>query len=289
MVRIENDSLEVTIAPKGAELQNIIHKGNSLEYLWSGDPAFWGKKSPVLFPIVGGLKNNQYLVGTQAFPLSRHGFARDMEFEVTTQNATSATFSITSNEKTLAVYPFAFSFSITYSLEGASLHVIYDVKNEGQENMLFSVGAHPAFKVPLAENTSFEDYYLEFSAQENAGTWPLSADGLIEEKPVPLLNNTNQLPLKKSLFYKDALVLKQLKSTAISLKSNKTPHGLTMQYEGFPFMGIWSAKDADFVCLEPWCGIADSVFSSGNLYEKEGINSLNPGTSFQRTWSITLF
>ena len=289
MVRIENNSLQVTINPKGAELQSIVHKGNSLEYLWSGDPAFWGKKSPVLFPIVGGLKNNQYTYGIQSYPLSRHGFARDMVFEVKSQEPTSATFAITSNETTLAVYPFHFTFSITYRLEGENLHVTYDVTNDGHENMLFSVGAHPAFKVPLANNTSFEDYYLEFSSVENTGTWPLSAEGLIEEEAIPLLNNTNTLPLKKSLFYKDALVLKQLQSTAISLKSHQTPHGLTMQFEGFPFMGIWSAKDADFVCLEPWCGIADSVFSTGNLHEKEGINSLNPGTNFERTWSISLF
>jgi galactose mutarotase-like enzyme len=289
MLRIENETLQVTIAPQGAELQSIIRKDLSQEYLWSGDPAFWGKKSPVLFPIVGGLKKNQYQHALQTYQLSRHGFAREMAFEVVQQDAASITLSISSNEETLQKYPFHFSFSINYQLEENSLHVTYDVQNTGTENLLFSVGGHPAFKVPLAAGTGFEDYYLEFNATENAGIWPLSAEGLIESTPVPFLQNTNTLPLKKELFFKDALVFKQLKSTAISLKSHQTPHGLQVQFKGFPFMGIWAAKNADFVCIEPWCGIADGVYASGNLLEKEGINSLNPSTSFNRTWTVTLF
>jgi galactose mutarotase-like enzyme len=289
MLRIENETLQVTIAPQGAELQSIIRKDLDQEYLWSGDPAFWGKKSPVLFPIVGGLKKNQYQHGMQTYPLSRHGFARDMAFEVVQQHASSVTLSISSNEETLQKYPFHFSFSISYTVEGESLHVTYDVQNTGKENLLFSVGGHPAFKVPVAAGTSFEDYYLEFNATENAGVWPLSDEGLIETAPVPFLQNTNTLPLTKALFFKDALVFKQLKSTTISLKSHQTPHGLRVTFKGFPFMGIWSAQNADFVCIEPWCGIADGVYASGNLLEKEGINSLNPGTSFSRTWSVTLF
>jgi galactose mutarotase-like enzyme len=289
MLRIENETLQVTIAPQGAELQSILRKDLSQEYLWSGDAAFWGKKSPVLFPIVGGLKKNQYQHALQTYQLSRHGFAREMAFEVVQQDATSITLSISSNEETLQKYPFHFSFSISYQLEENSLHVTYDVQNTGTENLLFSVGGHPAFKVPLAAGTGFEDYYLEFNATENAGIWPLSAEGLIESVPVPFLQNTNTLPLQKELFLKDALVFKQLKSTAISLKSHHTPHGLQVQFKGFPFMGIWSAPNADFVCIEPWCGIADGVYASGNLLEKEGINSLNPGTSFSRTWTVTLF
>lgn len=289
MVHLENELLQVTISPKGAELQSVVRTDFSQEYMWSGDAAYWGKKSPVLFPIVGGLKKNEYLYNLKPYQMSRHGFARDMVFEVTAQDESSASFTIISNEDTLEKYPFHFSFAVHYRLDRNSLHVEYEVKNTGTENMLFSVGGHPAFKVPLVAGSSFEDYYLEFEVAENVGTWPLSADGLIESSPVPLLNNTNVLPLNKPLFYKDALVLKQLKSNAISLKSRQTTHGLTMRFEGFPFMGIWSAKDADFVCIEPWCGIADGVYASGNLHEKEGINNLNPGTSFNRTWTITLF
>ncbi|HVI48397.1 MAG TPA: hypothetical protein VM802_26240, partial [Chitinophaga sp.] len=152
-----------------------------------------------------------------------------------------------------------------------------------------SVGGHPAFKVPLINGTTYEDYYLHFNKEENAGRYPLSPGGQIELTTIPLLQHTQELPLKKSLFYEDALVFKQLQSTAISIRSNHTSHGLTLAFEGFPYMGIWAAKDADFVCIEPWCGIADSVAATGKLEEKEGINRLAPAETFERTWTATFF
>lgn len=161
--------------------------------------------------------------------------------------------------------------------------------NRDDKTLFFSVGAHPAFKLPLVPDTTYEDYYLYFNKEEDAGIWPLSAGGQVETAPVPYLQHTHELPLKKSLFYNDALVFKQLASTAISIKSNRTPHGLTLAFEGFPYMGIWAAKDADFVCIEPWCGIADSVDTNGELEEKEGINRLAPDGLFERTWTATIF
>lgn len=289
MLYLENELLKVAVATKGAELQSIVRKDTGIEYMWSGNPQYWGKKSPVLFPIVGTLKKNQYLYNMHTYTLGRHGFARDMEFSLTEQTASSATFSLASNEQTLQVYPFHFTFSITYQLQSDTVAVTYDVRNEGKENMLFSVGAHPAFAVPLVTGSSFEDYYLQFEHTEQAGKWPLSADGLIENAPEPFLDNTNTLPLNKPLFYGDALVFKQIQSSKISLLNKVNQHGLHFQMEGFPFLGIWSAKDADFVCIEPWCGIADGVYATGNLFEKEGINNLSPGTSFSRTWSVSLF
>lgn len=289
MLYLENELLKVAVAAKGAELQSIVRKDTGIEYLWSGDAKYWGKKSPVLFPVVGSLKKNQYLYKMQHYTLGRHGFARDMEFTVTAQTAGSATFTLQSNEQTLQVYPFRFSFSIRYELQNDTLSVTYDVKNNGEENMLFSVGAHPAFAVPLVAGSTFEDYYLQFDATENTDIWPLSPEGLIENEPKPYLTQTNTLPLTKPMFYGDALVFKQFQSKKISLLSKATSHGLHFHMEGFPFLGIWSAKDADFVCIEPWCGIADGVYATGNLFEKEGINNLSPSTTFSRTWSISLF
>ncbi|MEX6688719.1 aldose 1-epimerase family protein [Danxiaibacter flavus] len=286
---IENDILQVVISAKGAEIQSIINKDFGIEYMWSGDSKFWGKKSPVLFPVVGGLKENKYSFNGKTFELGRHGFARDMTFVVTAQDETSVTFGIQSGEETHIRYPFDFRFFITYTLQGSMLRVAYSVHNTGNEKIYFSVGGHPAFAVPLVINTTFEDYYLQFSSVENAGKWPLSGDGLIEEKPVPFLENTDELALQKELFYEDALVFKNLQSNRISLLSNKTSHGLVLQFDGFPYMGIWSAKNADFVCIEPWCGIADSVNASGKLEEKEGINSLAAGETFAREWTAEFF
>ncbi|UYQ91028.1 aldose 1-epimerase family protein [Chitinophaga horti] len=289
MQYLSNEQLSISIAEKGAELQSIRRTDLQLDYLWSGDAAFWGKKSPVLFPIVGGLKNNQYTHQGKAYQLGRHGFARDQVFEVSAQTTDSITFTLRDSETSLAVYPFPFQFSVRYQLSGDTLAVSYIVKNTGDSEMWFSVGAHPAFKLPLTGDTAFDDYYLQFSDTENTGRWPLSPDGLIELKPGPLLENTRKLALNKPMFYADALVLKHMASDEITIKSDKHAHGVTMRYDGFPFFGIWSAKDADFLCLEPWCGIADAVNTSGELSDKEGIIQLSAGDTWAKQWSVKFF
>ena len=289
MFQISNEVLTVQISAAGAELQSIINNENALEYMWSGDPAFWGKKSPVLFPIVGGLKNGSYQHKGISYPLGRHGFARERVFTVRSHTTDSIRFSLVSDESTKEIYPFDFVFSVDYSLTNNRLTVKYIVENIGDETLLFSVGAHPAFKVPLVNGTDYDDYQLVFSNHETAGIYPLSAEGLIEKHAEPLLNNSNQIPLTKALFAKDALVFKELQSNYIGILNNQNSHGLKLHYTQFPFMGIWAAKNADFVCIEPWCGIADSVDASGELADKEGINQLEPAHSFERSWTVEVF
>ena len=288
MITISNDILEVTINAKGAELQSIFNKQTDLDYIWDAGVA-WPKKSPALFPIVGGLKNNSYSFDGNMYQLSRHGFARELIFETENESATSVSFFIQSTKETLKVYPFQFKFSVKYAINNNELTVTYLVENKGEEKLYFSVGAHPAFKVPLQKADNFSDYYLQFNTIENTGIYPLSTEGLIELKATPLLNNSNQLPLTKALFYKDALVFKDLQATSISILNYNNKNGLTVSYKGFPYMGIWSAKDADFVCIEPWCGIADSVNSSGKLEEKEGINVIDKREVFERSWMVEVF
>lgn len=289
MPELKNGQLHVVIAEKGAELRKVTRTDLQQEYLWNADPAFWAKTSPVLFPIVGTVKNNTYTFEGKNYTLSRHGFARDNVFAVTSQSDTQVSFELNSSEETLKVYPFHFRFAVIYTIEGARLTVTYQVENKGAADMYFSVGAHPAFKVPLEEGVSYEDYYLAFNKVEDTPLYLLSDGGFVETTPVPFLERTQRLDLKKSLFYKDALVFKGLASNAITLKSDKKPHGLTLQYDGFPFMGIWAAIDADFVCIEPWCGVADSVDASGELTEKEGINKLPAKQVFERSWTVDFF
>jgi galactose mutarotase-like enzyme len=286
---IENDDLRVAINPHGAELDSIIHKHTKLEYLWQGDAAFWGKKSPVLFPIVGTLKDNRFSYKRKNYTLSRHGFARDRAFVVEQHSADKATFLLVSDEESLENYPFTFEFRLHYALTDNTLKVTYDVKNTGKGAMYFSVGGHPAFRVPLVDKTTYTDYFIELNTTETSGRFPLSKDGLLELAPNPFLQNTDRIPLHPSLFYEDAVVLKHLSVKSMAILSEKTIHGLRMTFDGFPYFGIWAARDAPFVCLEPWCGISDSVNTTQKLTEKEGINKLEGNASFERTWEVAFF
>jgi galactose mutarotase-like enzyme len=286
MQTLKNQNLSIKINPKGAELTSLFNNENQTEYIWNADPTFWGKSSPILFPIVGSLKENRYRFEGQEYTLPRHGFARDREFMIEKSDENSITFLLTHDENTLKVYPFKFEFRLIYTLENNTLNVTYFVKNIGENEMYFSVGGHPAFAVPLAENTGYNDYYLQFNKTEIFKRWGLTPEGLIEMQPFDFLINTNKLTLTKELFYEDAIVFKNLKSTSIILKSDKTNQQLKFNFEGFPYLGIWAAKDANFVCIEPWCGIADSANHNQELTEKEGIIGLDLGENFERIWRV---
>lgn len=285
---IENQFLKVNINPLGAELVSLFNKENNTEYMWNADPAFWGKSSPVLFPIVGALKNNQYFYQGKTYTLPRHGFARERVFSVETQTESSITFLLKEDEESLKVFPFPFEFRLIYTLVEKTLSVSYSVKNTGSDEMYFSVGGHPAFAVPLSEDTVYEDYYLEFNQTENFSRWELADGGLIKKEATTFLENTNRLALTKELFYQDALVFKHQKSTEVILKSDKVSKQLKFTFENFPFLGIWAAINANFVCIEPWCGIADSENHEQELTEKEGIEVLASDQIFLRTWSVSL-
>ncbi|MBS1947811.1 MAG: aldose 1-epimerase family protein [Bacteroidetes bacterium] len=289
MFAIENEDLKISISPKGAELQSIFNKQTGLEYMWGGDPAFWGKKSPILFPIVGTLKEGIYYYNNKHYSLSRHGFARDMEFEALSPQSHSLSFLLKSNEATLQHFPFEFELRIIYSIQQNSLRVSYHVKNVSDREMFFSIGGHPAFRLPLVPGSAYDDYYLEFNEEETKPRWPISKEGLITTEPVLLLQETNILHLSRQLFSDDAVVLKNLASSIVSLKTGKSKHGLDFDFGDFPYLGLWAAKNADFICIEPWCGIADSIDASQELTDKEGINKLNREEVFKRSWIATFY
>jgi galactose mutarotase-like enzyme len=286
---LENNILKISINSKGAELLSLYNKETQLDYLWNGDPNYWPKTSPNLFPIIGGLKNTEYSYEGKKYSLGRHGFARDNDYIVEEIDDANIKFSLYANEHTKASYPFDFIFSVSYSIERNLLKCKYSVQNLGSGKMYFSVGAHPAFRIPLTKNTEYNDWYLQFEETENADLFPLDEVGLIKEQSTPFFSATSVLPLTKELFYKDALVFKDLKSTQIDIKSAKSENGLKIEFKGFPYYGIWSAKDADFVCLEPWCGIADIENTNGNIIDKEGINILDSNEIFEREWTIELY
>ena len=284
-VTLKNERLSVEFSTKGAELQRLVRLSDGLNYMWSGDGNFWGKFSPVLFPIVGALKNDTYIYDSIAYTLPRHGFARDLAFEYLSVNASEAAFKLQQTEETLKVYPFKFELTIRYRLEGNCLICTYEVRNADEKTMLFSLGGHPAFATPIATQGDYSDYYLSFEADDELNYHHIE-HGLISKETSTLKLRNKELPLTHDLFYNDALVFKSLQSSKISLRNTKNDNGVDFHFEGFPYFGIWAAKDANFVCLEPWCGIADNLAHDQMLITKEGLEHLEPGEKWLRSWSI---
>lgn len=288
MILLENENIKVSIARLGAELRSIKSKTTDLEYLWDGDPAYWPKFSPVLFPVIGGLIDGKYIFEDKTYELPRHGFAREHEFEYLQVSEEEVLFTLSANAETLKVYPFEFKLGLRYKLKGSAVSCSYEVSNPGAKDLLFSVGAHPAFAVPLTAGTVYEDYYLEFN-QDQEITYHKIEGNDISDETVTLSLNAGKLPLTYALFYNDALVFKTLKSDAILLRNTKNQHGLNFRFPNFPYFGIWAAKDANFVCLEPWCGVADGVNHNQQLSDKEGMISLSPGLDWKNSWEVEVF
>jgi galactose mutarotase-like enzyme len=288
MHTLENDLLQISVSPMGAELQQIFRKDTGLDYLWSGDPAYWGKFSPVLFPIVGTLVRNHYRYKGTEYTLPRHGFAREKRFAMELAGPTELVCTLQDDELTRMVYPFRFVLQIRYTLEGNRLAVEYTVLNPDDKPLYFSLGAHPAFAVPLEAGAEYTDYFLQFSQPETVGRWALQ-DGLLQDFTEPLLQQNDTIALHPDLFARDAIVLKGLSADEVSLRSTMSDHGWTFGFAGWPHLGIWAAKHAPFVCIEPWQGHADPVSHDGEFTQKPGVVALPPAEIWQRTWWVEVY
>jgi galactose mutarotase-like enzyme len=291
MIKLNNGQVEASIHEKGAELQALRSISTGINYMWTGDPAYWGKFSPVLFPIVGQLHDNKYLYNGKEHSLPRHGFARDRVFKAEQISDTAAVFTLTDDAESHAVYPFAFRLQVFYTLKSNQLIVRYLVNNTGKNDLLFSLGAHPAFVVPLQVNgvqSAYEDYSLEFNRSTVLQRWKLT-DGLLTNASTTIALENHSLPLNTALFKEDAMVMKGMPDNSIRLGCSKHQHGILFSWQNFPFFGIWAAPGAPFVCLEPWSGIADHVDHDYQLTSKEGIQSLLPGADWSASWQVDCF
>lgn len=288
MIVLENDFLRISINEIGAELRSVINKSLNFEYMWSADPAVWPRVSPVLFPIVGRLKDDTYYFNNQAYHLSQHGFARNMSFNCVSHDDSHAHFELHSNDETKENYPFDFILRLKYSLRENDLTLNYEVENISSDVLYFSLGMHPGFKVPLFDHENYNDYYLETNKIEQLSRYLISG-GLISKSQEKVFEHSQTLALHKDLFDRDALVFKDLSSTEVSIKSKNHAHGLTLHAKDFPFYGIWAQPKSNFVCLEPWCGIADSVDADQDLLNKEGIVKLPSSEVFLREARFSFF
>lgn len=270
---IKNSFIKAQIKSFGAELNSLKKCDENFEYIWQANSKYWARHSPVLFPIVGRLKEDSYFYKNKKYSLSQHGFARDKEFEIVQNEADFIEFRLKSDEKSLEFYPFFFELNICYKLDKNSLIVSYKVKSKSDENMYFSIGAHPAF------NTQVGDF-LEFENIKTTKRYFLDEKGLIYKNQDLNLENS-KLYLDKDLFKEDALVFNDSNIKQITLKNIENKSRVKVKFDNFPYLGIWSKpNDAPFVCIEPWFGVADEQNSNQKIEDKKGILSLEKEEEF---------
>ncbi|HEV7347132.1 aldose 1-epimerase family protein [Telluribacter sp.] len=289
MHTIENYLLRISVNEIGAELCRIQSVATGLDYIWKSDPAIWAYTAPVLFPIIGELKEGTYFYQGNSYHLARHGILRNnSKIKLTEKARNFLKFSLEYDEDTLLAYPFKFRFNLTFTLEGNRLLVKHEVANAGKDTMLFSVGGHPAFACPRHEGESYSDYYIEFDKKETVARWLLTDKGLLSGETEMVLQDADLLPLSHDIFNADALVFKDLKSRKASLKSRITREVVTLSFEDFPYLGIWAKPHGDFVCIEPWLGVADSQDTDQQFENKEGLISLEAGGLFTVGYSVEI-
>jgi len=289
MPTIRTRNFEVTAKTRGAELSSI-KTADGVEYLWQADPAFWPRQSPLLFPIVGNLPNKTYAFGGKTYTLDNHGFIKLKEFAVLEEKTESMLFESASDDETLAVYPWKYRLTVGYKVKDKTLTVDWTVKNEDDKAMPFSIGAHPAFRAPLVSGETREDFDLLFEKKETSLRHFLTPANVLSGETGPFLDGKDAIRVTPDLFERGAIVLKDHKSRSVTLKSRKSGRSVRVDFEGFPYLGIWSPKGetTPFVCIEPWYGVMPLENSTQDITRKEGVLTLGPGEIFRAEYKITV-
>lgn len=285
---ISNGRITASVDSHGAELKSLRDAVTEEEYMWCGDPAYWGKTSPVLFPFIGKLKDGEYRFLGETYKMSKHGFARDMEFKLVSHEATEVWFLLEADEATMQMYPFNFRLEIGYRLEDKKLRVLWRVDNPSEETIYFSIGGHPAFNCPLYKEDQRADYYMEFDAECIRCT-VIEPDGLIGDQNVVYELEDGRLPVKSELFERDAMVMEGSQLHRISLLTPDKEAYLKVEFDT-PVVAVWTPDgiEAPFVCIEPWYGLCDFADFKGTLEERKWGNEIAPGKRFAAEYSITI-
>lgn len=283
MIELKNDYLKVELHPKGAEIISITGMQDGLNYMWRRDPIQWANSAPILFPIVGAVKNDQYTIEGKTFHMTQHGFARHNEFTTNQKSNTEVSFTLVSNDDIKKQYPYLFELKVTYTLDKNQLKCNIEVKNIDNQNIYFQVGGHPAFACPLMDNEASNDYYLEFSKNENKGRKVIDVAKRGMSRIVePFFENERRFFVRQDLFSRDAIVFKDFISESVALKSLNHKKSLVFYMNGFDHVGLWAAKHVGgLIAIEPWVGHADYVDFDGDFKDKESCVELKPKDSFQ--------
>lgn len=284
---LTNHVISIQISSHGAELQSLKKLDTATEYMWCGDAKYWGRTSPVLFPFVGGLKDKEYRTKGKTYPMSQHGFARDLEFELLSQTKDEIWFILKSNAETLAKFPYEFILKLGYKINNNQVEVLWQVENPGNEVLPFSIGGHPAFNCPIDEDARQSDYFVSFGDMDEVISSRIGEQGLVTGCMDVYGLTDGKLALTANLFDHDALVIEDHQTDIVSLcRKDGTPY-LTVKMEA-PLFGIWSppGKLAPFVCIEPWYGRCDSEYFDGTLEEREWGNTVKPGEIWKASYVI---
>jgi galactose mutarotase-like enzyme len=275
-ISIESVELQATISSLGAELVSL-RDSNGFDYLWNGDPAWWPSHAPILFPIVGEVREGALKVDGKLYPIGRHGFARGSMFEVVRAERTRCSFQLCANDQTRAHYPFEFALNVDYEVVGHQLRLRAEVMNRGEDVMPVSLGFHPAFRWPLVPGVPREAYAISFEKPEDKPIRRL-ASGLLAADAIPSPVHDKKLGLTDALFINDALIFDRLSSRRVIYRASTGP-SIEVQFDSMPHLGIWSKPGAGFVCIEPWQGFASPEDFDGELKDKPGMTLAPPGTT----------
>jgi len=285
-ITIRAPGLSATLDPQGAQL-SILRDGAGRDLLWNGDPAVWAGRAPILFPIVGMLRDGQYRSGGARYALPRHGFARNRRFTLTERGPSSVTLRLSADAQTRAVYPFEFELDVNFSIEEASLTVTSWIRNRGREVMPASLGYHPAFTWPLPYGEPRSAHFIEFETEEPAPLRCLDETGLLRPEPQATPVEHRRLSLRDELFAHDALIFDRLSSRTVTYGGEVGPR-IAVSFPGVPYLGIWTKPGAGFICIEPWQGLTDPQGFDGDLEDKPGTLRVAPGDAAAVGMRITL-
>ncbi len=272
--KIENEFLTCEIDDMGAQLHSLKLKENGKEYIWQGNPDIWYGQAPVLFPIIGQLINDKYFYNGTEYTMPKHGLARKLLFSVKECGGAKAVFSLKSDENTLKSYPFDFEYLVSFELCGKALVNTMTVVNETKGEMYFSVGAHPAFNCSVGD-------IIEFEKPETLATERIDKENLIIPEKYPLIENSKEIKITKEIFEADALILSDIQSEKLTIKGENE---VEFTFGKCPFLGIWAKPGAPYVCIEPWYGVNDGREVKNDISEKQGIQHLNEGETFEFYW-----
>ena len=287
---LTSSQAKAVISSKGGELLSF-QSDDGLEYVWQGDPAYWASRAPHLFPYVGRLTDGQYIMDNEKHPLGIHGFFRFQELNLESQSENSVVLSLVPTQELLGQYDRNFKVILSYELQGSTLKISFQVENLDTRNMYFGYGGHPGFRVPLDDALSFQDYDLAFSEKCQPVSIGMSPSCYVQGNDLPLsLVNDQILPLEHSLFDNDAIIMRNMAS-AISLKTSKNPHGVTVSYPQMPYLGLWHKphSDAPYVCIEPWVSLPSRQDVVETFEEKHDMIVLAPQKKYENNWEITIF